>query len=230
MSNLVNQSEFASKCGISRQRVHALVVSGKIHLTPSKKIDLDSQEVAEYIKRHNEEAVKNPKALQGGKKGKTQSTKKKIKKQHEKTNMPQVDDDIREKLEPDNIIDLENVMEEYGLDMAKKIVDIRNKETDTRNKHMKLQIQRGKLFERETVGNMLFGYLESMNKRILDAPENYIDTVIAIVEREGKEGRQKIIDMINNQSSLAIKACKTGIISTIKNALQYESPVDFDEE
>lgn len=192
MDRWITIKEFAKRAGVIEATARAHVMN---HCTYKKQngvlvVDSDDPKAIKYIE-------------------------KKRQKQKHRENLHNSNLNIEKLLNPTNPIDINGLEKSLGLENLKNITTVRSKEASTQLQRLKIAVQRNQLIDRKIVESILFGYLNTLNNRMFDLLAQNIDRVIALVEKEGKEARSKLMEKLSNEVGIAIKTTKREIKKTL---------------
>jgi hypothetical protein len=208
--NLVSRADFSKIAKISRAAVTQMIKRKRLPSNSDGFIDVDYPQVKEYLKAR--QLKLNPEI----KKKNNDIPDKNIKingSSEEKKSKDIINNAInKEAYEPENEINVDHFEKVIGLTNLKMLSEIRQKETDIKNKILQQKIKRNEYIERDKEGKLIFSYLENLNKRLLNFPVQFIDRIIAISKSSGDEARNKIVELWELEIGKIIKASKNNCL------------------
>ena len=191
--NLIKKSDFAEKLGVSRAAITQACKNKNLSLVADENgfIDLDAQTTIDYLSNRKPQS-------------------KPIERRAEK---------LISKIDPDIEIDDDTrgqIEQAGGAAMFKLLVDIKKAQVETELKKLKLAEQRGELVMKSELGDYCFSIIDALNRRLLNSPMQYVDRLIAMTEKDGKNARGKIVEMWTVEISKAIKSAVAEIEDVLK--------------
>lgn len=101
-----------------------------------------------------------------------------------------------------------------SLQQQKTVEEIGKIKADRKLKELKYEIEEGKLIEKDTLGAVIFQYLDALNINMLEFPDMIIDTLIDKVKSGSTRG--ECIEFMRKDISKAIVSTKTQINERLK--------------
>ena len=86
---------------------------------------------------------------------------------------------------------------------------------ETEHKKIQIEASRNQLVSRENIGKVCFGYLETMNRRLLEMPAGQIPKIMAIVDSGADDIREQISEKLVKEFSKIIKGVKHDLIKRL---------------
>lgn len=198
----VNQATFARMAGVSRAAINSKISSGTLVLNSAGKLDTDNPLNRAYLDS-KQNALRQPitPAI---------SLEKKTAVRKAATETP------KEMLD----MTLRDLVEKHG-DMAAvgNYVKILRDLTTADEKAQRLQEKRQLQIPRDFVLTRIFGFLNQLTNSILDVPESITDQVIALVQSNPDNCRNKVITTVRDNLSRCIGGAKESVIKEL-NALR----------
>jgi len=198
---VLTQSKFAEMCGVTRQSIQKAIKKKYVITVKRGRFNMIhfNHEVTQayLIKKQAETGTWSKPAHQDQKQPKTRKTAKKPGKNQQKA---------AEKVSPEDSL--------QELQRKKVLQEIRKIQADASLKELKVEEQKGLLIEKETLGAIVFQYLDALNMNMLEYPEMVIDTLIDNV-KSGKSRGDISLDLRKGIESM-IKKTKAQIIDRIE--------------
>ena len=111
---------------------------------------------------------------------------------------------------------LREIVAAYGsMDGVERYVKVLRDLTTADEKTQRLQEKRQMQIPRDFVVARLFGFINQLTNKILDVPDSLADQVIALVQSDSENCRQKIINYTRDVLSRAIGGSKEHIINEL---------------
>lgn len=200
----ITQKEFAKLCGVTPQAVGKAVKAGLIKTDKKRKINLTHSVTKLYIKSQKNNQKKANQST------KTTTPQKKTDKKKPKK---QIDKEIKaasseEKKTTTEVIDL------VALQREKTIEEIGRIKAERQLKELKLQHERETLIKKDTIGMVLFQYLDALNLNMLNVPEMIIDSLIDKIKSGANRG--SLIKIMRKMIQKEIKSTKKQITERLK--------------
>jgi len=113
---------------------------------------------------------------------------------------------------------LKEIITEYGSipqfqDLCKTYKTI----ADTELRKIQIDQNRGDLVSREHVSKVCFGYLETLNKRLLEMPAGRTPKIIALVESGAVDVKEQLIASLVKEIAKIIKGTKRDLLERISD-------------
>lgn len=185
----VTQTEFAKLAGVSKAAISKAIKTGLLVKTAAKKIDTDDGLSKTYLLRKSMKPPESPLPKAPKRPGRKKAA-------PDASTIP-----------PDNSgkfdLALQKIKEEIG--------DIRAKR---QLKEIKVQEAKDALVQRDRLARVVFGYLDTLNACILDAPETMIDYIIDKVKAGAKKG--ELVKYMRDSLGVEIKSTKKQVAARLK--------------
>lgn len=119
---------------------------------------------------------------------------------------------------------LKNIIEEYSsIPQFHELSKIYKIIADTERTKIQIEASRNELVSREGVAKACFGYLYQLNKRLLDMPQGRVPKIMAIIEEETLDGKEKINELLVDEISKIIKGTKKDLINRLGDDFAEET-------
>lgn len=185
----VTQTEFAKLAGVSKAAISKAIKTGLLVKTAAKKIDTDDGLSKTYLLRKSMKPPEPPPPEVPKVPGRKKAT--------SATNVSPPDNSGKFDLA------LQKIKEEIGDIKAKRQL-----------KEIKVQEAKDLLVQRDRLGRVVFGYLDTLNANILDAPETMIDYIIDKVKAGTKKG--ELVKYMRDCLGVEIKSAKKQVAARLK--------------
>jgi len=187
--NLIKKSAFAEQIGVSRAGITQACKNPNLTLSADENgwIDLDAQTTIDYLENRKN---KKPRRQVERKSEKLKPVRKVI--------VQSIDfssDDLQKQIE-----------QAGGSAAFKTICDIKKVQVETEIKKLKVDEQKGRLIDKSTTADYTFFIIDSLNKRLLNSPVQFVDRLIAFAKKDGNLARGKIVEVWTDEISKAIKS------------------------
>lgn len=200
-------SAFARLAGCSRQNIHSLIKksllildcdSGQMNpMDPTNAFYLEQRKIDPRI-------ITNP--------GKEKVKKEIPVKQKKEKIIPEKIPKKTDPIKPTKILK----DSEIPVSQRKLNLEVKKLEAQVNGLEIKNAQIRGQLFQKETLGDTVYGYLSALNQNIMNLPKSIIDDFEAAIK--SKKTRSEKIDIITSPICLAISETKEEIKKTIDRA------------
>lgn len=94
---------------------------------------------------------------------------------------------------------------------------------ETEHKKIQIEASRNELVSRKNLGKACFGYLATMNRRLLELPVGQIPKIMAIVDSGADDVREQISEKLIKEFSKIIKVVKHDLINRLGDDLSDET-------
>jgi phage terminase large subunit GpA-like protein len=74
-------------------------------------------------------------------------------------------------------------------------------ETEFAKGELELRLRQDELVEKDVLGELVFGYLETLSNSMLSMPDGIIDNIIATVQASGRESRPRVVELLATEIS-----------------------------
>jgi len=192
--SIISQSEFASLCNVSRNAILKAIKAGHIMTVKRsniKKVHFDHEVTQAYL-RKQQAKIKN----RSNNSTIPQETSKSGKKDKNSASHGR------------NQVTLQSLQQEKVEEEIKKI------RSDRKLKDLKLEEKRGDLIEKDTLGAIVFQYLDALNMNMLEYPDMIIDSLIDKVKSDQTRG--ELIQFMRKGLERSIVDTKTQITDRLK--------------
>jgi hypothetical protein len=214
----LNQSQFAEYAGVSRQNISALIKKGEIIKKENGKIDIDDPVNAFYLdgRKDAPRVVTNPKGAKGGPADLPGD--KPVKPKPKKRGRPKKTDPKSAEEKPVETNKPSPPQGEEGPSLQKQklqyeVDKLREQKIGLKMDNAK---KRGQLFEIESLGETVFGYISALNQNIMEMPASFLDELEAALK--SKKSRAERLNIITAPICEAIAETKEEIQKEIKKA------------
>lgn len=119
---------------------------------------------------------------------------------------------------------LKEIMTEYGsIPQFQDICKTYKTIADTELRKIQIEQNRGELVSRDHVAKVCFGYLETLNKRLLEMPSGRAPKIIALVESGSIDLKEKLIESLVKEIAKILKGTKRDLLERIDDNFDGES-------
>lgn len=213
----VTQAEFARMAGVSRPAVCGKIKNHTLIINSAGMLDTDNPVNRSYLNKKQTEVQTVAASF--------------VSTSSSRTSVAKSDNVAKDMLD----MTLREIVQTYG-DMAgvERYVKVLKDLTTADEKTQRLQERRLVQIPRDFVCGKIFGFLNSLTNKILDVPESIADQMIALVQSDPDNCRQKIVNYTRDVLSRAIGGSKEKIIDELnglkgKYEDQDELSVKIDE-
>ena len=194
----VSQAVFARMSGVTRAAINSKISKGTLVLNSAGKLDTDNPLNRAYLDS-KQDALRQPVTPVIG-----LAQKVAIERQTGDTPKDMLDMTLRELVEKHGSV--------AGID---KYVRILRDLTTADEKNQRLQERRQQQIPKDFVITRLFGYLNQLSNNILDVPEAITDQLIALVQSNPENCRNKVITTVRDNLSRCIGGSKEALIKEL---------------
>lgn len=206
----VTKAEFARMAGVSRAAVGGKVKNGTLIENRAGMLDTDNPINRNYLNKKQNRTTELDNSVVQSLQADTHIT--------SASKTPEVKTNQRTDNTPQVMLDmtLRDLVSTYGnMDGIERYVKVLRDLTTADEKTQRLQERRQMQIPRDFVISRLFGFINQLTNKILDVPDSLADQVIALVQSDSENCRQKIINYTRDVLARAIGGSKDHVINEL---------------
>lgn len=209
----VTQAEFARMAGVSRVAIHKKIENKTLILNSGKMLDTDNPVNRAYLTKKQNKQQFATMTLPATEKTTSASSSRQVQPVMVPAVMPETENNIPAEMLQMNLRELFQRFGSFqGLqDYVKILKDLTSADEKTQRLEERRQLQIPKDF----VVARLFGFINQLSNKILDAPDSMADQVIALVKSDSD--RSKVVLYMRDVLSRCIGGAKENIINELQN-------------
>ncbi len=221
----IKGSWLADICGVSRQRIYALVKKGELQKNPDGTYDTKNKLNKSFLvsQGKTEKDVENFIAEKNAKKSKSKKNTK-TEKTKEKEHLPEVSDDV--------LMDITGLPSEYLTYTIKELVLVRGSVAGLKEwvyilktlisaekDEQQTKYRRNELIEKDFVVSNLKKYLDLFIENLQNSSDGFVEQIIAMVKADEEVARKEIPKLLSGEYTKISKQAKSSITRSL-NALK----------